>query len=82
MLCIHVPIREISCPLKNNWKLRCRKARNAAGRLLFDAEDFPEFRDWAFGVRKIQIVSFWMLAQSWTMQPACTLVLGFFSFAV
>ena len=25
-----MPIREISCPLKNSWKLRCRKARPAA----------------------------------------------------
>jgi len=25
-----VPIREINCPLKKSWKLRCRNARPAA----------------------------------------------------
>jgi hypothetical protein len=31
MLCIHVPISEINCPLKKSWKLRWRKARKVAG---------------------------------------------------
>src|ERR1700752_1134908 len=29
-VCIQVPIKEISCPLKKSWKLRCRRARPAA----------------------------------------------------
>lgn len=36
MTCIQVPISEISCPPKKSWKLRCRKARKAAGSLLDD----------------------------------------------
>src|SRR5450631_487850 len=31
-VCIQVPIREMSCPLKNSWKLRWRMARRAAGK--------------------------------------------------
>src|ERR1700690_1734751 len=31
MLCIQVPISEMSCPLKKSWKLRWRNARKVAG---------------------------------------------------
>src|ERR1700690_833834 len=31
-VCIQVPMREMSCPLKKSWKLRWRMARKAAGR--------------------------------------------------
>jgi hypothetical protein len=31
MLCIQVPISEMSCPLKKSWKLRWRNARRVAG---------------------------------------------------
>src|SRR5579872_3074136 len=31
--CIHVPIREISCPPKKSWKLRCRIERKATANL-------------------------------------------------
>ena len=31
MFCIHVPIREMSWPLKNSWKLRCSSARSVTG---------------------------------------------------
>src|SRR5579864_8420428 len=34
MLCIQVPISEMSCPLKKSWKLRWRKARKVAGRVI------------------------------------------------
>ena len=36
-VCIHVPIREMSCPLKKSWKLRWRSARPAACQLSFAA---------------------------------------------
>src|SRR5713226_1133722 len=29
-LCIQVPIKEMSCPLKNSWKFRWRRARQAS----------------------------------------------------
>src|SRR5579884_2531429 len=32
--CIHVPIREMSWPLKNSWKFRCFSARNVVCRRL------------------------------------------------
>lgn len=32
MLCIQVPINEISCPLKKSWKFRWRNARNVVVR--------------------------------------------------
>ena len=32
ILCIQVPISEISCPPKKSWKLRCLSARNVTGR--------------------------------------------------
>ena len=31
-LCIQVPIREMSCPLKKSWKLRWRMERRAVGK--------------------------------------------------
>jgi hypothetical protein len=39
MFCIQVPVREIICPPKNNWKLRWRKARRVVRTLsLCDGE--------------------------------------------
>jgi len=35
MLCIHVPMSEMSCPLKKSWKLRWRRARNVVVKLRF-----------------------------------------------
>ena len=41
MLCIQVPISEMSCPLKKSWKLRWRNARKVAGNpILRAAEPF------------------------------------------
>src|SRR5713226_5371824 len=44
-LCIQVPIREMSCPLKKSWKLRWRKARRVAGSHTAFCADCPEFTD-------------------------------------
>jgi len=45
MVCIQVPIREMSCPLKKSWKLRWRKARRVAGSHTAFCADCPEFTD-------------------------------------
>ncbi len=41
MLCIQVPISEMSCPLKKSWKLRWRNARKVAGNEMLRAAEPP-----------------------------------------
>jgi hypothetical protein len=42
VVCIHVPISEMSCPLKKSWKLRWRNARKVLG--IAFPRDAPPFR--------------------------------------
>jgi hypothetical protein len=44
VVCIHVPISEMSCPLKKSWKLRWRNARKVLG--IPVPRDAAPFRIW------------------------------------